>query len=242
MESVSRRTFFKHAGVAAAGGAVAAPLGLGSASAGAASAKDTPLTPSEDLRGNEDLVGFPNGRRVTDDVVTIELQAVAGVTIPLVDKSFTPDKAISAVSDGVTGAGLTLLSAFPYLGTPYSGYSVSAWGGSIVSERELPPSWDGSVVLDIGGNVGALTLRTSPTMVGYEIALIPDDACAPRTHSAVRERQSAHGLSFAAVYPHLQSGTYRVEGSAQRVIIVGGRVTDVEYDSDEAALVRPHSV
>ena len=73
-----------------------------------------------------DLAGFPNGRRVTDDVVTIELQAVAGVTIPLVDKSFTPDKAISAVSDGVTGAGLSLLSTFPYLGTPYSGYSVSA--------------------------------------------------------------------------------------------------------------------
>ncbi|MHB8378618.1 MAG: DUF4331 domain-containing protein [Acidimicrobiales bacterium] len=73
-----------------------------------------------------DLAGFPNGRRVTDDVVTIELQAVAGVTIPLVDKSFTPDKAISAVSDGVSGAGLTLLSTFPYLGTPYSGYSVSA--------------------------------------------------------------------------------------------------------------------
>ena len=32
-----------------------------------------------------DLAGFPNGRRVLDDVVTIELRAVAGVTFPLVD-------------------------------------------------------------------------------------------------------------------------------------------------------------
>jgi hypothetical protein len=72
-----------------------------------------------------DLAGYPNGRRVSDDVVTIELQAVAGATIPLVDKTFTPDKAIADVSDGVTGAGLTLLSSFPYLGTPYSGYSVT---------------------------------------------------------------------------------------------------------------------
>ncbi|HWD97225.1 MAG TPA: DUF4331 domain-containing protein [Acidimicrobiales bacterium] len=72
-----------------------------------------------------DVAGYPNGRRVTDDVVTIELQAVAGATIPLVDKTFTPDKAIADVSDGVTGAGLTLLSSFPYLGTPYSGYSVT---------------------------------------------------------------------------------------------------------------------
>jgi hypothetical protein len=73
-----------------------------------------------------DIAGFPNGRRVTDDVVTIELQAVAGATLPLVDKSFTPDGAIKDVSDGVTGAGLTLLSNFPYLGTPYSGYDVPA--------------------------------------------------------------------------------------------------------------------
>jgi Domain of unknown function (DUF4331) len=73
-----------------------------------------------------DVAGFPNGRRVADDVVTIELRAIAGATIPLVDPSFTPDKAIADVSDGVTGAGLKLLSSFPYLGTPYSGYDVPA--------------------------------------------------------------------------------------------------------------------
>jgi hypothetical protein len=72
-----------------------------------------------------DVAGFPNGRRVTDDVVTIELRALAGATIPLVDKTFTPDAAVADVSDGVTGAGLSLLSSFPYLGTPYSGYSVT---------------------------------------------------------------------------------------------------------------------
>jgi hypothetical protein len=71
-----------------------------------------------------DVAGFPNGRRVMDDVVTIELQALAGATIPLVDKTYTPDKAIADVSDGVTNAGLTYLSSFPYLGTPYSGYDV----------------------------------------------------------------------------------------------------------------------
>jgi hypothetical protein len=73
-----------------------------------------------------DVAGFPNGRRIMDDVVTIELMAVAGATIPLVDKSFTPDGALKDVSDGVTGAGLTFLPSFPYLGTPYSGYNVPA--------------------------------------------------------------------------------------------------------------------
>ena len=37
-----------------------------------------------------DLAGFPNGRRVFDDVFTIELRALAGVTIPLVDSSSRP--------------------------------------------------------------------------------------------------------------------------------------------------------
>ncbi|MHB8378617.1 MAG: phospholipase [Acidimicrobiales bacterium] len=109
-----------------------------------------------------------------------------------------------------------------------------------MSEGELAPSWDGSVVLDIGGDVGALMLRTSSAMLGHEIELIPDDD-APRTHSAVRERQSPRGRSFAAVYPSLKLGTYSVEGSALRVAVVGGRVTDAEYDSDEAASTRPHS-
>ena len=49
-----------------------------------------------------DAAGFPNGRRVTDDVVTIEMRAIAGLTIPLVDPSFTPDGAASAVADGTT--------------------------------------------------------------------------------------------------------------------------------------------
>ncbi len=45
-----------------------------------------------------DLAGFPNGRRVFDDVATIELRAIAGATIPLVDTTFTPDGAAGAVS------------------------------------------------------------------------------------------------------------------------------------------------
>jgi hypothetical protein len=69
-----------------------------------------------------DLAGFPNGRRVFDDVFTIELRAIAGLTIPLVDSTFTPDGAASVVTDGLTFD--NYLPAFPYLGVPYSGYDV----------------------------------------------------------------------------------------------------------------------
>ena len=71
-----------------------------------------------------DPAGFPNGRRVFDDVVTVELRAIAGVTVPLVDKSFTPDAAASAVTDGLTPSSVPapFLGTFPYLGVPYGGF------------------------------------------------------------------------------------------------------------------------
>jgi Domain of unknown function (DUF4331) len=71
-----------------------------------------------------DLAGFPNGRRVFDDVVTVELRAIAGLTVPLVDKTFTPDKAAGQVTDGLGPSSVSApyLSQFPYLGVPYSGF------------------------------------------------------------------------------------------------------------------------
>jgi hypothetical protein len=70
-----------------------------------------------------DAAGFPNGRRVFDDVVTIELRAIAGVTYPLVNPSYKPDGAAGLVSPQLTPAADRYLPAFPYLGTPYDGFS-----------------------------------------------------------------------------------------------------------------------
>lgn len=69
-----------------------------------------------------DAAGYPNGRRVFDDVVSIELKAVAGATIPLVDPTFTPDAAVGAVSSYLTPGNDRYQATFPYLGTPHDGY------------------------------------------------------------------------------------------------------------------------
>ena len=74
-----------------------------------------------------DLAGFPNGRRLADDVVTIELRAVAGAIYPLIDAEFTPDAAVGAIEDGTFQMpGRVFLDRFPYIGLPYSGYDVPA--------------------------------------------------------------------------------------------------------------------
>lgn len=65
-----------------------------------------------------DVAGFPNGRRVGDDVTDIALRAMAGGT------PFTPstNKAPNnALGDGVAQNDVPYLNAFPYLGTPHTG-------------------------------------------------------------------------------------------------------------------------
>ncbi|HEY6538165.1 MAG TPA: DUF4331 domain-containing protein [Candidatus Dormibacteraeota bacterium] len=83
------------------------------------------------LLGN-DAAGFPNGRRVFDDVTSIELRAVAGATYALIDKSYQPDPAASLIYDvtdpskgtpaSLAAIGMNYLDVFPYLGTPSDGF------------------------------------------------------------------------------------------------------------------------
>ena len=73
-----------------------------------------------------DPAGFPNGRRLVDDVFTIELRAIAGVTYPLVDPSYTPDGAAAVVTDDVSGPehATPYPGSFPYMNNPIDGYSL----------------------------------------------------------------------------------------------------------------------
>ena len=82
----------------------------------------TPITPSPNRLGyaGGDSQGYPNGRRLTDDVVDIQLQLVGGVLLP----TFTATPNGKALSDGVnlndSNAG-AFQSTFPYLLNPVAG-------------------------------------------------------------------------------------------------------------------------
>jgi hypothetical protein len=71
-----------------------------------------------------DLCGFPNGRRLEDDVVDVTLRAVAGAAYSLVDntRSFVYDSSLNNVfDDGLDKNDVSFSPAFPYLGLPHSG-------------------------------------------------------------------------------------------------------------------------
>jgi hypothetical protein len=63
-----------------------------------------------------DLGGFPNGRRLTDDVVDISLRVVAGVLVPGFNKE--PN---NLLTDGVDANDKAFLSTFPYVALPHRG-------------------------------------------------------------------------------------------------------------------------
>lgn len=81
----------------------------------------TPVTPAANVSRlgviGGDNGGFPNGRRLADDVVDIELRVVAGVLVSGFNKS--PN---NALTDGVDANDHPFLTSFPYVALPNRGF------------------------------------------------------------------------------------------------------------------------
>jgi len=99
----------------------------------------------------------------------------------------------------------------------------------------LDPSAPASVVLDIGGDVGALAIYTDAALHGHEIEVSrvdPDggpDPVAVRTHAAVRFRALRPDPLYGALIPDLPAGRYVVwdgDTPLSTVEVVGGRVAE----------------
>jgi hypothetical protein len=101
------------------------------------------------------------------------------------------------------------------------------------------PSSPGSVVLDIGGEVGAATIFVPATLLGREIEIrdVQDEWAG--THVGVRERVLPDGPAWAAVFPSLSQGDYeiRMRGGVDEMptftfAVEGGRVSTVSWLTD----------
>jgi hypothetical protein len=100
-----------------------------------------------------------------------------------------------------------------------------------MTETALPPSGPGTVVLNLGADVGALILHTTADLDGLEIEISPDGVPgAARTHSQVRERRTGASIRYAAVYPDLTAGDYTIwrdaDTPAAVITITGGSITN----------------
>ncbi len=107
-----------------------------------------PAYANTDIQFIPNMDGFPNGRRLEDDVTRIELQAVAGVVLDAIglwEDDFNPNEDDSPVTDqllaelsystGVDANDAPFRSTFPYVQLPFSG--TSACSGKAI-EYEQP--------------------------------------------------------------------------------------------------------
>ena len=97
---------------------------------------------NKDLQMIPNMDGFPNGRRLEDDVTTIELQAVGGVVLAAIGlwyDDYTPNVSPSPVTPnllkvltfdaGVTKNDTTLRTSFPYEQHPWRAFTGNQYAG-----------------------------------------------------------------------------------------------------------------
>jgi len=110
---------------------------LGLVQAAAIGLTVAPFNATADLEFIPNMDGFPNGRRLEDDVTRIELQAVAGVVLAAVGlwyDDFDPNNSASPVTEdllnvltystGVEKNDAEFTNSFPYLAMPWRGTAV----------------------------------------------------------------------------------------------------------------------
>ena len=124
--------------------------------------------------------------------------------------------------------------------------------------HENPHAGQGSVLLDIGGDVGALVVTMPPALVGTEIEIAPagghhhghahahdhghdhGHAHAHRPHVAVVDRPVTDGTLPSLVFPELVEGPYELFDKGEETVllsaeITGGQVTFLEWPPDPSA-------
>ena len=108
---------------------------LGLVGAAALGLTDPRFNTTADLQNIPNMDGFPNGRRLEDDVTTIELQAVSGVVLAAIGlwyDDYVPGQSPSPVTPNLLSvltfkAGpekndTNLMASFPYMAEPHRGY------------------------------------------------------------------------------------------------------------------------
>jgi hypothetical protein len=95
------------------------------------------------------------------------------------------------------------------------------------------PSTEGSVVLDIGGDTGAVVIHAGPEHDGLEIEVSPVGAPGRRTHAAVRPRHLPGRVVHCLLITPLEAGEYTVWRDAATphgtVTVTGGAVAEYRW-------------
>ena len=104
---------------------------------------DPAYNQNANLQWIPNMDGFPNGRRLEDDVTRIELQAVSGVALAAIGLWYddyisgnpvTPDLlGVLSYTTGVEANDTTLKTSFPYVQAPWEGYGRCGGSDNVIT-------------------------------------------------------------------------------------------------------------
>jgi hypothetical protein len=114
-----------------------------------------------------DNAGFPNGRRLGDEIVDVELRAVAGILFCTFSPDACPDGDVynvspnNALGGGVHGNDVPFLDVFPYIAPPHQGFEHRHHSKSTPAKKDRPASSApaaGNGTAEAGANEVTVTL------------------------------------------------------------------------------------
>lgn len=166
---------------------------------------DPRFNANNSLQAIPNMDGFPNGRRLEDDVTRIELQAVGGAVLAAIGLFYDDYTATSTspltpqllsvvgFNAGITANDTTLRAAFPFVQTPWSGTKAQQ---TALSQRSpslgMQPQLMGAQVYPNPFNEGA-TVRYE-TAVKMPITITVVDMLGRVVATPVRDKAEAPGV------------------------------------------------
>ena len=183
---------------------------------------DTRFNTSAALQNIPNMDGFPNGRRLEDDVTTIELQAVGGVFLAaiglfyddyVIGQSPVTPQLVKTISfrEGVGRNDTTFRAAFPFVQTPWRGFR----GASFVG-----PKSDNIGLGIIPGYLGlsaypnpfrtSTRIRYNLTDAANNVRVEITDALGRRIAVIEQGKRAKGEYNFVFSKPNLAAGSYYV--------------------------------
>jgi hypothetical protein len=183
-----------------------------------------PPTATENRLGviGGDIAGFPNGRRLADDVIDIALRVVAGV---LLDTSFA-NGPNGQLGDGVQQNDLLFSSTFPFLAPPHEGFEnkhgrtyigpigILPPGGNVPNKMSLKQNYPNpfnpttQIKFDISKTQN-VTLKIFD-ILGREVRTLINEIKSPGEYSVTWDGKNGNGVqvSTGVYFYRIESGDF----------------------------------
>ena len=169
-----------------------------------------------------DLSGFPNGRRLQDDVVDIALQVLEGV---LVRPAGATKNAVAGLGDGVNASDRRLMGTFPYVALPHSGSELRK-GTDPLDFRQRFTSNKGVVTAQAFG-ISPAAKGGRAQLIGVmgngslkSLAIVPLNAAGTATRTIeVRQTPGRQLTLLWRIFPPTGSGAEAVSGAPTTITV-----------------------